>query len=191
MAVHDLGTGTNERPMFEQSSRYSTQLLGAPTDVYRYFDGDEGDDVVARPRFTDWDHEAGEDAVYLAWHTNAPNPGRGTSSHTYGSQYPCCGPLSDFRGVPGSLELQAAVHGEIIDDLRADWDPGWADRGRSTADFGELRPLHNDEVPGVLVELAFHDTPADAAALRDPRFRRLAARAMAQGVARYFADKDG
>jgi len=191
MAVHDVGGGTNERPMFEQSSRYSTQLLGAPPDVFRYFDGDEGDDVVARPRFTDWDHEQGEDAVYLAWHTNAPNPGRGTSSHTYGTQYPCCGPLSDFVGVPGSLELQAAVHGEVIDDLRADWSADWQDRGRSTADFGELRPLHNDEVPGVLVELAFHDTPADADALRDPRFRRIAARAMAQGVARYFAEKDG
>ena len=190
MAVHDVGGGTNERPMFEQSSRYSAQLNGAPPDVYKYFDG-EGDDVVARPRFTDWDHEQGEDAVYLAWHTNAPNPGRGTSSHTYGTQYPCCGPLSDFVGVPGSLELQAAVHGEIIDDLRDDWDAGWQDRGRSTADFGELRPLHNDEVPGVLVELAFHDTPADADALRDPRFRRIAARAMAQGVARYFAEKDG
>ncbi len=191
MAVHDVGAGTNERPMFEQSSRYSAQMNGAPADVYRYFDGGEGDDVVARPRFTDWDHEQGEDAVYLAWHTNAPNPGRGTSSHTYGTQYPCCGPLSDFVGVPGSLELQSAVHGEIIDDLRADWDAGWQDRGRSTADFGELRPLHNDEVPGVLVELAFHDTPADADALRDPRFRRIAARAMAQGVARYFAARDG
>ena len=191
MAVHDLGSGTNGRPMFEQSSRYSAQVLGAPADVYRYFDGGEGDDVVARPRFTDWDHETGEDAVYLAWHTNAPNPGRGTSSHTYGTQYPCCGPLSDFVGVPGSLELQEAVHGEIIDDLRAGWEAGWQDRGRSTADFGELRPLHNDEVPGVLVELAFHDTPADADALRDPRFRRIAARAMAQGVARYFAARDG
>ena len=191
VAVHDLGGGSNGRPMFEQSSRYSAQLNGAPPDVYRYFDGDEGDDVVARPRFTDWDHEQGEDAVYLAWHTNAPNPGRGTSSHTYGTQYPCCGPLSDFVGVPGSLELQAAVHGEIVSDLRAGWSADWQDRGRSTADFGELRPLHNDEVPGVLVELAFHDTPADADALRDPRFRRMAARAMAQGVARYFADKDG
>ncbi|HEU5055214.1 MAG TPA: N-acetylmuramoyl-L-alanine amidase [Kofleriaceae bacterium] len=191
MAVHDLGGGTNQRPMFEQSSRYSAQLNGAPPDVYRYFDGGEGDDVVARPRFTDWDHEQGEDAVYLAWHTNAPNPGRGTSSHTYGTQYPCCGPLSDFVGVPGSLELQAAVHGEVVGDLRAGWDAGWQDRGQSTADFGELRPLHNDEVPGVLLELAFHDTPADADALRDPRFRRIAARAMAQGIARYFAARDG
>jgi N-acetylmuramoyl-L-alanine amidase len=176
---------------FDMAARHSAQLLGAPPSVYDYFDGDDSDDVVARPRFTDWDHESGEDAVYLAWHTNAPNPVRGTSSHTYGSQYPCCGPLSEFIGVPGSLELQAAVHGEIIGDLRAGWQSDWKDNGRSTASFGELRPDHNDEVPGVLVELAFHDTPAYADSLRDPRFRRIAARAMAQGVARYFAEKDG
>jgi hypothetical protein len=43
----------------------------------------------------------------------------------------------------------------------------------------------------VLVEVAFHDTPADAAQLREPTFRRIVTRAMAQGIARYFADRDG
>ena len=38
------------------------------------------DDVGARSRYAAWDHEDGEDAVYVAWHTNAPDPGVGTSS---------------------------------------------------------------------------------------------------------------
>ena len=38
---------------------------------------------LIRPRFTAWEHEDGEDAVYVAWHSNAPDPGVGTSSYTY------------------------------------------------------------------------------------------------------------
>lgn len=191
MGVHDVGGGVTGRPAFESSARYSTQLLGAPASVYRYFDGGEGDDVVARPRFAAWDHEAGEDAIYLAVHTNAPDPARGTTSIAYGPKYPCCGGLDEFTGTAGSLELMDAIHGEVLADLRAAWDPGWQDRGKVTASLGELRPDHNDEMPAVLIEVAFHDTPADADALRDPRFRRISSRAMAQGIARYFAERDG
>jgi N-acetylmuramoyl-L-alanine amidase len=188
--LFDRGTGPAGRPMYEHCARYYTQWDGAPPSVYDYRDGDHDDDVVARSRFAAWDHEDGEDAVYIAWHTNAPNPGTGTSSYTYGPSPPP-GPLSEFTGTPGSLELQAAVHGELIDDFRAVWDPAWPDRGMHTAYFGEVNPGHNDEMPAVLVEVAFHDTPIDAASLREPTFRRIATRAMAQGIARYFAERDG
>jgi MYXO-CTERM domain-containing protein len=186
---HD-GTTTG-RAAYESAASASTQLLGAPPEVYDYFQDDSIDDVVARPRFAAWEHEDGEDAVYLSWHTNAPNPGRGTLSIAYGNTYPCCSGLDDFAGTAGSLELLDAVHGELIDDLRAGWDPSWRDAGKVTASLGELSPTHNPEMPAILVELAYHDTAADADALREPRFRQLAARAMAQGIAKYFAAKDG
>jgi N-acetylmuramoyl-L-alanine amidase len=192
MAPHERGGATTGRPAYESAARYSTQLLGAPPSVWDFFMSDDAsNDVVSRPRFAAWDHEAGEDAVYLAWHTNAPSPSRGTLSIAYGNTFPCCSPLGDFAGTAGSLELLSAVHDEILADLRADWDPTWRDAGKVTASLGELRPSNNDEMPAILVELAFHDTTEDADALRDPRFRMLAARAMAQGIARYFATKDG
>jgi MYXO-CTERM domain-containing protein len=187
MTVHDRGGGVSGRPMFETNARYNVQLLGAPASVYSYTSSDRNDDVGARSRFTAWEHEAGEDAVYVAWHTNAPNPGRGTSTYTYGNG----GGQGGFTGVAGSLELQNALHSELVADLRAVWEAGWPDGGKQTANFGEVNPTHNPETPSVLVEVAFHDTPADAAALSDPRFRRVAARALAQGIARYFAAKDG
>lgn len=190
VGVIDRGGGANGRPMYENNARYNAQLNGAPAAVYDYADTDGGDDVGTRSRFAAWDHEDGEDAVYLSWHTNAPNPGRGTESYSYGPNGPPS-PLSEFSGTAGSRELQDAVHFELIGDLRAGWDASWPDRGRFTAWFGEVNPSHNPETPAILVEIAFHDTPADADALRDPRFRRLAARAMAQGVARYFAERDG
>ncbi len=191
MAPHVRGGETTGRPAFESAGRYSAQLLGAPASVWDYFTDDASNDVVARPRFAAWEHETGEDAIYLAYHTNAPSPSRGTMSIAYGNTYPCCAGLGDFAGTAGSVELLHAVHDEIIGDLRKVWDPQWRDAGKVTASLGELRPTHNGEMPSILVELAFHDTLADADALREPRFRMLSARAMAQGVARYFAAKDG
>ncbi len=188
--LHDRGGGTSGRPMYEHAARYYAQWSGAPSSVFAWLDADMDADVSTRSRFAAWEHEEGEDAVYLAWHSNAPNPRVGTSTYTYGSSAPP-GPLSNFSGVAGSRELQDFVHGEIVDDLRAAWAPDWADEGRFTAYFGEVNPSHNPEMPAILVEVAYHDTPADADALRDPQFRRLVARAMAQGIARYFADADG
>ncbi|HUH05961.1 MAG TPA: N-acetylmuramoyl-L-alanine amidase [Kofleriaceae bacterium] len=189
VGVIDRGGGANGRPMFENNARYYAQLAGAPSTVYDYSSDDGSDDVGTRSRFAAWDHEDGEDAVYLAWHTNAPSPARGTSSFVYGpSSY---GPISEFSGVAGSVELVTAVHDEIVADARAGWQPDWQDRGLHAAYFGEVNPNHNPEMPAALFEIAFHDTAEDADALRDPRFRALAARAMAQGVAKYFAARDG
>jgi hypothetical protein len=187
--VIDRGGGANGRPMFESNARYYAQLAGAPTTVYDYSSDDGSDDVGTRSRFAAWEHEDGEDAVYLAWHTNAPSPARGTSSFVYGpSSY---GPISEFSGTAGSVELVTAVHDELVADARAGWQADWQDRGLHSAYFGEVNPNHNPEMPAALFEIAFHDTAEDADALRDPRFRALAARAMAQGVARYFAARGG
>lgn len=191
MSPHVRGGEPTNRPMYETAARYSTQLLGAPTTVFNPTGDERQDDVGGRPRFAAWEHETGEDAIYLAVHTNAPSPQRGTLSLAYGNTYPCCAPLSDFAGTAGSLDLLHAVHDEVIADLRAGWDPQWQDRNKMTAQLGELRPSSNGEMPAILVEIAFHDTELDADALRDPRFRRIAARAIAQGTAKFFATKDG
>ncbi|HVK87151.1 MAG TPA: N-acetylmuramoyl-L-alanine amidase, partial [Kofleriaceae bacterium] len=191
MAPHVRGGTSTQRPAFESAARYATQLLGAPMSVYGPTGDERQDDVGGRPRFAAWEHEAGEDAVFISVHTNAPSPSRGTMTIAYGPTYPCCGPLSQFSGTPGSLELLHAVHDEVMGDLRGAWDPGWVDSGKVTAQLGELRPSSNNEMPSILVEIAFHDTAADAEALRDPRYRRITARAIAEGAAKYFAAKDG
>ena len=56
------------------------------------------------------------------------------------------------------------------------------DDGTQQANFGEVRELST--MPGCLIELAFHDNEDDAEALADPRFRRVAARAIAHGQER-------
>ncbi|TNF27833.1 MAG: N-acetylmuramoyl-L-alanine amidase [Deltaproteobacteria bacterium] len=196
MGDFDRGTGTgltdgptSGRPRFEECSRYNVQFSGAPASVYTYAGNDRSDDVSSRSRYAAWQNESGEDAVYVAWHTNAPNPGRGTSTYVYGPNAP--DGTYNFTGVAGSDDLAEAIHDELVADIRADFDASWQDRGIYSAYFGEINPGHNPEMPSALVEVGFHDTPADAALIAQPRFRQVAARAFYQGIVKYFAQRDG
>ncbi len=177
MGSIDYGGGISARPRYEEACRTWAQYQGAPADVY-------SGDVVCRPLYAEWEKESGEDAVYVSWHSNAmgsPNctgTATGTESYVYLDYTPA-----------GSAELQYFVHSELVGDIRALWDPAWVDRGRMTANFGEVRELST--IPGMLLELAFHDNPDDASDLREPSFRQLSARAVYQGIVKYFANKDG
>ncbi len=183
--------GPSGRPRWEEAARYWAKYQGAPPSVYDPFQcstysacGDLIDDVTARPRYAEWEREPFDDPVYFSFHTNAYNGTlRGTESYVYDNSDP------NYRRTPGSLELQDAIHTQVIQDIRAGWDPNWVDRGKKQANLGELRLLST--MPGVLLEAAFHDNPQDAAALRDPRFAMLVARAIYKGIVRYYAQRDG
>ncbi|MGD2205153.1 MAG: GerMN domain-containing protein, partial [Anaerolineae bacterium] len=169
--------GASGEPRWEEAAKYWAQYQGAPPEVY-------DSDVTARPLYAEWETAKGypgeaEKAVYVSWHTNA---GGGTGTDSF---------VHDTEPTTGSLELQNWVHGELIYDLRHAWDPEWINRGQKSADFGELRELST--IPGVLLEVAFHDTedPGDADELREPVFRQIAARAVYQGVVKYYADRQG
>jgi uncharacterized lipoprotein YddW (UPF0748 family) len=172
--IEDGGV-TSGRPRWEEAAKYWARYQGAPSEVYTY-------DVVSRPRYAEWETLKGypgeaESAVYISWHTNA---GGGTGTETY---------IHSTEPTPGSAELQDWVHAELISDLRAAWDPAWVNRYQKSADFGELRELVT--IPGVLLEVAFHDTevPGDADDLREPVFRQIAARAVFQGIVKYQAGR--
>ncbi|MEE9127184.1 MAG: N-acetylmuramoyl-L-alanine amidase, partial [Planctomycetota bacterium] len=166
------GAGTSGKPRWQECGRYWTQFAGAPASVYNPISGgqDNSDDVTARPRYAEW---RGANA-YISLHTNAGG-GTGTSSFIYNG-----------GATTGSAALQSAVQTQLVKDIRAFYDSTWVDRGRRKANFGEVRLLKT--MPGLLVELAFHDTKVsrDHRALHDPRFRHIAGRAYARGVMRYF-----
>ncbi len=177
------------RPRWEENARYHVQFTGAPQSVYRYAGDERSDDVGVRSRYAAWQNEVGEDAVYVSWHTNAPSPGVGTSTFVYGPNPP--DGSYDFTGTPGSDRLGRFLHDEVVNDLKAAVDPAWRNRGLFSAYFGELNKNHNPEMPSALCEVAFHATESDAAHLKEPRVRMVAARAFYQAVARYFAERDG
>ncbi len=174
----------SSHPRWEEGARTWTQYQGASASVY------QNGDVTARSRFADWEHYSIEDSVYISWHSNAATgSARGTSSYIY-SANPPDGTYDTTQAHPGSAELQTAIHNELINDIRAGWDANWTDRGRRSAYFGEVNPTHNDEMPAMLIEMAFHDNADDADALRHPQFRRLVARSIYQGIVKYFAERD-
>jgi MYXO-CTERM domain-containing protein len=189
MGLIDRGGGVSGHPRYEESCRYHAQFVGAPSAVYdSSVDGDRTDDVSCRSRLAAWLHEPGDDAVYFSWHTNAGG-GTGTSIYIYWpSSHGYC---DGTQANPGSRELADLILAEVVGDIRAVWDPDWTDRGRRCAWFGELNPSYNDEMPAALIELAFHDLLEDVEDLREPDFRKFAARAVYQGIVKYFAERDG
>ncbi len=198
--IGDTTLAALPRPRFEECARYHTQFSGAPPAVFapsgvNALSNERNDDVSARPRFAAWLHEDGEDAVYVAWHTNASGLSkpddrfRGTEVYVYGPN-PVDGTLN-FTGVPGSDVLGRKLLEELTQDIRNAVEPTWRVRSLRSANFGEVNPVHNPEMPSVLLELAYHDHPADAVFLKRPEFRRVAARAILQGLIKYFAARDG
>lgn len=180
---------TSGRPRWEENCRYAAQFHGAPTTVYDASATDGNDDVGARSRYSAWQHEEGEDAVYFSWHTNAPSPATGTSTYVYGPNEPDGQYI--FTGTAGSDKMAEFIHNEIVNDIRSEYDANWDDLGRYTAWFGELNPAYNAEMPAVLTEVGFHDTESDCLKMQDPKFRALVARAAYQGIVKFFAWKDG
>jgi hypothetical protein len=169
------GRGASYEPRFEEASLYHAEYMGYPV-------SDSHNDVIIRPMYAEWEKSKGypgEDGVFISWHTNCCDKS-GTLSF-----------IHSFDPTPGSAELQSSVHSELVRTLRAGWNPDWQDRGQLTADFGEVRELVT--MPGVLLEVAYHDTesPGDADDLKEPRFRQVAARGVYQGIVNYFAARDG
>ncbi len=177
------------RPWWESCTFYYSQWMGLDPDDWAYQNWNDFNDVVARPMYARWRYSGIDaEAVYISWHSNGWDGSvRGTESYIHdGSTYPV---------TPGSAELQDAVHTELIHDIRVGWDPTWVDRGQKSRNLGEVRLLWDDDpanrIPGVLIEVAYHDNPDDAAALKEPLFNQLAARAVYQGIVHYFEQQDG
>jgi N-acetylmuramoyl-L-alanine amidase len=176
-----------DEPWWEVCAFYYSQRMGLDPDDWPYFN-----DIVARPIYSRWEHGgAGEDAVYVSWHTNGTSGGyqtttRGTMSIVYNGE--------DGPVTPGSVALRDAIHAELVHDIRAGWDPTWPEYTRSM-NLGELRELYDDDdpanrMPGALIEIAFHDHPGDTDALKEPAFEMLAARGVYQGIVKYFEGRD-
>jgi N-acetylmuramoyl-L-alanine amidase len=174
-SVRDPEGGLSGEPRFEEAALYYTQFQG--------FKGEKSD-VSVRPKYAEWELSKGtwterNNACYISWHTNAGR-GKGTGTETF---------IYNGRYTKGSPQLRKYIHQEVINDIRTDYDPNWKDRGQKSANFGELRNLRT--MPGALIEIAFHDHEEDAKALKTPQFRQLTARAVYQGIVRYFAAKSG
>ncbi len=181
--IETAATYPPDKPWWEVAAYYYVQRMGM---------GHPPGDVTARPIYARWEHAGtGEDAVYISWHTNGYS----------GYQWDFSGTVSYIHNgeskpvTEGSADLRDVVHNELVHDIRAGWDAGWGDLGERSLNLGELRELWDDDpavrMPGALIEVAYHDHPDDTDALKEPRFNQLAARAIYQGIVKYFEQRDG
>lgn len=191
------------QPRWEESAVHNVQFMGAPSgsgNVYHRYNSqynDRDDDVAARSRWAAWENEAGEDSLYIAFHSNAVNSSSvtGLSTWIYSNQKPGVG-YESGQAAAGSEELAALVQERILNSVKAlvkkyeDEDKYKYGNGIYSAYFGEINPSNNNEMPSVLVELAFHSSPTDSEMLRDPKYRDIASRAAYQAIVQYFAQKD-
>ena len=165
-----------EHPAFDVSFAHQWDWLGAPEDVAMYPCTNPRSDMRLRPHWVDWASPDDEDAVYLSIHTNG---GRGQGAIVFAGIDST--PPTPPR--PGSEALAAAVEAELVGSGRT-VDPTYASKGWLWGDYSEVSPVHNP-LPAILVELAFHDHPADAARLRNPRMQAAMASGIVEGVVRW------
>lgn len=178
MGDYVAGGAVSGFPRWEESGAYYPVFMGQLTSA--------GDTVSAMPRYAKWESESWEDSIYIAWHSNASNgSGHGSSVWVYGPGSPPS-PFGEFSGVAGSDALATRVRDEMRTDIRAAWtDPSWP-ANLYSAWFGELNPSNNDEMPAILLEVAYHDSATDADTILDPRWRDLTARAVYQGTVKWW-----
>ncbi|MGB1216648.1 MAG: T9SS type A sorting domain-containing protein, partial [Saprospiraceae bacterium] len=190
--------GTSGFPRFEEGAQMYAPFMG-----YGTCNGD----VSIRPNYAEWELSKGTAAeqnnsgtndwnsVYVSWHTNAGG-GQGTSSFIYEPGTPS---QNDNAGTPTNCDgsaggaasgyLRNYIHDQVITDIHADWDPMWTDRGKKCAYFGEISN-NLSTMPGVLLEMGFHDNMGDATAITTPDFRQLEARAVYKGLVQFFNHYD-
>jgi uncharacterized repeat protein (TIGR01451 family) len=180
--IETAATHPPDKPWWEVAAFYHAQRMGMERPP---------GDVTARPIYARWEHAgSGDDAVYVSWHTNGVSGYQTSSRGTISIMHNGAGaPVT-----PGSETLRDVIHDELVRVFRAGWDSTWPGYKRRM-NLGELRALWDEEpdtrIPGALFEIAYHDHPGDTDALKEPRFARLAARAMYQGLVKYFEQRDG
>ncbi|MBL8515646.1 MAG: N-acetylmuramoyl-L-alanine amidase [Betaproteobacteria bacterium] len=170
------GNGESGNPKWQEAARYHIKALGVPASVWDSSTSDLNDDIRSRPLYANWIDGNGQNAeILISIHNNG---GGGTGTET----------LYDTNNGFGaeSKRLADAVHGRIINAIRAQYNAAWPDRRVQgfAGDYGENRLATR---PAILIELAFMDRKSpDNDALQDPAFRELVVQAIKQGVADFF-----
>ncbi len=189
-------------PRFTEGSRYWLQWAGAPDSVYTMSEGanDYTDDYVSRPRWVNW--LAGGSSVLpereglnipvdlsFAFHSDAGTTPNDSIVGTLGIY--CTNQTDKYANGTDRLaarNLTNLVMSNIVDDVRATFEPQWTRRGMWDRSYAEARV---PEVPTMLLELLSHQNFADMKYGLDPAFRFVVSRAVYKGMLQFLAERDG
>ena len=187
----ERGGATGGRPRWTEAARYYEQFAGFPDSVYTPEDiGDDyKDDYKSRGEWVNALLARGVpvDAA-LAFHTDAGITTDSTAVGTLAIYHTrSMDGDADFPdGRPRTLNRSVAdrVQTQIVDDVRALYDPLWTRRDLRNRNYSEAtRP----DAPTVLIELLAHQNLTDMRFALDPRFRFDVSRAVYKGIGRFLA----
>ncbi len=201
---------TSGRPKYVEGSRYYLQYAGMPDSLYNFNSGrdDYNDDKQDRSKYVNYlngssiNDEQNKGLgipvdLSLAFHTDAGVTHNNKSIGTlvlYGTKGEDS--KSFFpNGVSrlASRDLADIMQTQIVDDIRAKYDPEWNRRQiMDEAPSNDAYPqqyseVYRPNVPAVLIELLSHQNFYDMRFAQDPQFRFDVARAMYKGMLRFLS----
>ena len=191
-------------PRFTEGSRYWLQWAGAPDSVYTPNNSrnDYNDDYMSRGRWVNYlsgssSANPGQKGLgipidlSLAFHTDAGTTLTDSIIGTLGiytSLSEGSTLLADGRSRFISRDLTDLVQTQIVQDIRATYEPTWMRRGIWDRSYAESR---SPNVPAMLLELLSHQNFADMRYGLDPNFRFTVSRAIYKGILKFLSSMDG
>jgi hypothetical protein len=205
MGIIARGGKTGGRPKYVEGSRYYLQFAGMPDTLVYNFSKDANDyrdDYQSRAEYLNYltgapygpngnRSERGLGIpidLSMAFHTDAGITNNDTTIGTLsiyslpdakrGTVFP------DSVSRLANRDLADLVQTQIVNDVRAKYDPVWQRRQLRNGDYSEaVRP----NMPSLLLELLSHQNYLDMKFVLDPRFRFDVARAIYKGMLRFLA----
>ncbi len=200
---------TSGRAKYLEGARYFLQFAGMPDTLVYNLNGsrnDYVDDYQSRAEYANYLRGAPSGPnrdrtvhglgipvdLTLAFHTDA---GISKSDTVIGTLciFSTTGADSTDRFPDGvsrlaSRDFADILQTQVVDDLRAGFDPAWRRRQLLDSRYAEA---YRPNMPGALLELLSHQNLSDMKFMLDPRFRFTVSRAIYKAILRFLAFQDG
>lgn len=187
-------------PRFVEGARYFLQWAGVPDSVYTPTENvnDYTDDYRCRGSWVNWlaggssmlpDEQGLNIPVDLsfAFHSDAGTTMNDSIIGTLGIYSTMGETFGNGSSRHASRDYVDLVMTNIVNDVRAQFEPNWTRRGMWDKTYFEARA---PQVPAMLLELLSHQNLADMSYGLDPAFRFVVSRAIYKGMLEFIAHRD-
>lgn len=193
MGKIDRGHGISGLPSYLEGSMYNMQWSGIDSKIWNHFDRDYTNDFGTRGA---WVKSMRDDMkipfdLTLALHSDAgvtPNDSIVGTLAIYTLKCEGMRKMSDGLDRMACRRFAQTVQDEVVNDIRADFNPDWTRRELWDRSYSESR---TSDTPAVLLELLSHQNLADMKYGHDPAFKFTVCRAVYKGMLKYLSELYG
>ena len=176
-------------PSYIEGALYWMQWAGADKSLFEKWDGDYTKDFAGRGAWVKWmkDDLGVPFDMSLAFHTDAgttPNDSIIGTLAIYTLLADKSREFTNGQDRMGCRLLGDYIQTQVVNDIRADYNPEWTRRGLWDRSYSESRTT---DVPGIILELLSHQNFADMKYGQDPKFRFDVCRAVYKGMLKFLS----